>query len=103
MNGGSITREEACIMYHYLQNIDHGYRSSDSQKWNFANPTQPFNYDELQIRAGLREPKGHWIDAFKIRFKDKEKQYLIRLIESGVNLDESANIIVDTIHAVKGG
>jgi superfamily I DNA/RNA helicase len=103
MNGGSITREEACIVYHYLQNIDHGYRSSDSQKWNFANPTQPFNYDELQIRAGLREPKGHWIDAFKIRFKDKEKQYLIRLIESGVNLDESANIIVDTIHAVKGG
>ena len=103
MAGGSITKEEACIMYHYIQNIDHGYRSNDSQAWTFAHPNQPFNYDELTLRAGLREPKGHWIQAFKIRFKDKEKQYLIRLSESGVNLDESSKIIVDTIHAVKGG
>ena len=103
MAGGSITKEEACIMYHYIQNIDHGYRSSDSQAWTFAHPNQPFNYDELTLRAGLREPKGHWVQAFKIRFKDKEKQYLIRLSESGVNLDESSKIIVDTIHAVKGG
>jgi len=103
MDGGSITREEACIMYHYIQNIDHGYRSADSQKWNFAHPNQPFNYDELQLRAGLQEPKGHWTDAFKIRFKDKEKDYLIRLMNNGIDLNESSKIIVDTIHAVKGG
>jgi len=103
MNGGSITKEEACIMYHYIQNIDHGFRSSDSVKWSFAHPNQPFNYDDLTVRAGLREPKRHWIDAFKIRFKDKEKQYLIRLMENKINLNESAKITVDTIHAVKGG
>ena len=26
-DGGSITREDACNMYTYLFNIDHGYRS----------------------------------------------------------------------------
>jgi len=103
MDGGSITREEACIMYHYIQNIDHGYRSADSQKWNFAHPNQPFNFDDLQLRAGLREDKGSWIDKLKIRFKDKEKQYFIRLMEKGIDLNESSKIIVDTIHAVKGG
>jgi len=103
MEGGSVSREEACIAYHYIQNIDHGYRSSDSIKWSFAHPNQVFNYEELRLRAGLREPKGHWIDAFKIRFKDREKQYLIRLLDNNVNLKESAKITVDTIHAVKGG
>ena len=103
MEGGAITREEACFAYHYIQNIDHGYRSSDSIKWSFAHPNQFFTYEDLTLRAGLREPKGHWIDAFKIRFKDKEKQYLIRLLDNKVNLNESAKILVDTIHAVKGG
>ena len=103
MNGGSITREEACIMYTFIQNIDHGYRSADSQKWSFAHPNEVFNYDELQIRAGLREEKGHWIDALKIRFKSKEKEYLQRLINSYGDLNNKSNIIVDTIHAVKGG
>jgi len=103
MNGGSITREEACIMYTFIQNIDHGYRSADSQKWSFAHPNQVFDYDELQIRAGLREEKGHWIDALKIRFKSKEKEYLQRLINSYGDLNNKSNIIVDTIHAVKGG
>ena len=48
-DGGAITREDACIMYNYLVNIDHGYRSADSKKWSFAHPNQLFNYDELHL------------------------------------------------------
>ena len=103
MNGGSITREEACIMYHYIQKIDHGFRSADSSKWSFAHENQPFNYDELQLRCGLREDKGTWQDMFKIRFSNKEKEYFIKCINNGFNLDFKSNIIVDTMHAVKGG
>ena len=103
MNGGSITREEACIMYHYLQKIDHGFRSADSSKWSFAHENQPFNYDELQLRCGLREDKGTWQDMFRIRFSNKEKEYFIKCINNGFNLDFKSNIIVDTMHAVKGG
>ncbi len=103
MNGGSITREEACIMYHYIQKIDHGFRSADSSKWSFAHENQPFNYDELQLRCGLREDKGTWQDMFRIRFSNKEKEYFIKCINNGFNLDFKSNIIVDTMHAVKGG
>jgi DNA helicase-2/ATP-dependent DNA helicase PcrA len=103
ISGGSITREEACIMYHYLQNIDHGFRSADSSKWSFAHENQPFNYDELQLRCGLREDKDTWIKSFKIRFSNKEKEYFIKALNNKFDLDQKSNIIVDTMHAVKGG
>jgi superfamily I DNA/RNA helicase len=101
--GGAITREDACIMYNYLLNIDHGYRSADSKKWSFAHPNQLFNYDELHLRGGMVEQKGSWQDAFKRKFKDSEKRYFMKLIESEVNLEERAPILIDTIHQVKGG
>ncbi len=102
MQGGTLTREEACIMYTFISNIDHGYRSADSQKWNFAHPNQPFNYDELQLRAGLQEPKADWTEALSIKFKDTEKRYFLKCMENNINLDTKARIIVDTIHSVKG-
>ena len=46
-SGGSITREDACNVYNYLLNIDHGYRSTDSKKWSFAHPNQVFNFEQL--------------------------------------------------------
>ena len=79
--GGAISREEACIMYEYLLNIDHGYRSQDSKKWSFAHPNQ----------------------VFKRKFKDKDKQYFNKLMKEGVDLTQPPKIIIDTIHQVKGG
>jgi len=102
MQGGSITREEACTMYTFISNIDHGYRSADSQKWNFAHPNQPFNYEELRLRAGLTEDKADWTKALSIKIKDNEKRYFLKCMENNINLDSKARIIVDTIHAVKG-
>ena len=102
MQGGTLTREEACIMYTFISNIDHGYRSADSQKWNFAHPNQPFNYDELQLRAGLQESRADWTEALSIKFKDTEKRYFLKCMENNINLDTKARIIVDTIHSVKG-
>ena len=67
--GGSITREEATVMYEFLLNIDHGYRSADSKKWSFAHPNQVFNFDELHLRCGMRDQKSSWEDAFKRKFK----------------------------------
>lgn len=102
MQGGTLTREEACIMYTFISNIDHGYRSADSQKWNFAHPNQPFDYDELQLRAGLQESRADWTEALSIKFKDTEKRYFLKCMENNINLDTKARIIVDTIHSVKG-
>jgi superfamily I DNA/RNA helicase len=89
-------------MYTYISNIDHGYRSADSQKWNFAHPNQPFNYDELRLRAGLNEDKADWTEALAIKIKDTEKRYFLKCMEKNINLDSKARIIVDTIHSVKG-
>ena len=101
--GGSITREEACIMYEFLLNIDHGYRSSDSKKWSFAHANQVFNFDELHLRCGMRDERAPWEEVFKRKFKDKDKKYLKKLMSEGVDLSQPPKIIIDTIHQVKGG
>jgi superfamily I DNA/RNA helicase len=101
--GGSITREEACIMYEYLLNIDHGFRSQDSKKWSFAHPNQVFNFDELHLRCGMTDNKGPWLKVFKRKFKEKDKQYFLKMIKEGVDLNQPPKIIIDTIHQVKGG
>jgi superfamily I DNA/RNA helicase len=101
--GGSITREEACIMYEYLLNIDHGFRTHDSKKWSFAHPNQVFNFDELHLQCGMRDEKTSWYQAFKRKFKDKDKQYFEKLMHEGVDLKQPPKIIIDTIHQVKGG
>jgi superfamily I DNA/RNA helicase len=101
--GGSISREEACTMYEYLLNIDHGYRSQDSKKWSFAHPNQVFNFDELHLRCGMRDEKGPWNQVFKRKFKDKDKQYFFKLMKGGVDLTQPPKITIDTIHQVKGG
>jgi superfamily I DNA/RNA helicase len=103
VDGGSINREEACTMYEYLLNIDHGYRSHDSKKWSFAHPNQVFTFDELHLRCGMRDEKGLWQDVFKRKFKDKDKKYFNKLMGEGVDLNKPPKIIIDTIHQVKGG
>jgi len=101
--GGSISREEACTMYEYLLNIDHGYRSADSKKWSFAHPNQVFTFDELHLRCGMRDEKGVWNQVFKRKFKDKDKMYFEKLMKEGVDLNQPPKITIDTIHQVKGG
>ena len=101
--GGSLNREEACIMYQYLLNIDHGFRSQDSKRWSFAHPNQVFNFDELHLRCGMREEKGNWLDIFKRKFKDRDKQYFKKLMREKIDLSQPPKIIIDTIHQVKGG
>ena len=102
-DGGAITREDACNMYNFLLNIDHGYRSTDSKKWSFAHPNQVFNFDELHLQGGMVEERKDWMDAFQRKFKDKEKIYFRKLLNNNFNLDDKARIIIDTIHQVKGG
>tara|TARA_R100000149_G_scaffold65838_2_gene41703 strand:- start:756 stop:1862 length:1107 start_codon:yes stop_codon:yes gene_type:complete len=102
-DGGSITREEACNVYNYLLNIDHGYRSADSKKWSFAHPKQVFSFEQLHLQGGMVEEKQPWQDAFKRKFKDKDKVYFNKLMNNEIDLDDKAKIIIDTIHQVKGG
>ena len=49
------------------------------------------------------EDKIDWQTAFKRKFKDSDKKYFVKLIDSGANLDDRAPILIDTIHQVKGG
>ena len=103
LDGGAITREDACNMYTYLLNIDHGYRSADSKKWSFAHPNQVFNFEQLHLQCGMTEEKAPWPAAFQRKFKDKEKVYFRKLLNNKNDLDSKARIIIDTIHQVKGG
>ena len=51
----------------------------------------------------MREEKGPWTETYKRKFKEKDKQYFLKMIKEGVNLSEPPKIIIDTIHQVKGG
>ena len=62
-----------------------------------------FNFDELHLRCGMRESKGNWLDIFKRKFKDKDKQYFLKIMREKIDLTKPPKIIIDTIHQVKGG
>jgi superfamily I DNA/RNA helicase len=62
-----------------------------------------FNFEQLHLQGGMTQEKGGWDVSFQRKFKDKEKVYFRKLLNNETNLDDKANIIIDTIHQVKGG
>jgi superfamily I DNA/RNA helicase len=103
MNGESIIKEDIGILYTYINDIAYGWRSMESKKWLAIPHDQSLTYDFLHESAGLEVPKDHWTVTFDRNFPDKDKLYFENILENGKDILNESNIIIDTIHSIKGG
>ena len=103
MDGESISQEEVQIVYTYINEIKFGWRSLDSKRWANIHKDQLLDYDYLVKWCGLDAKKDYWIDTFNRNFAEKDKLYFEKLIDSGTDIVKNSEMIVDTIHSIKGG
>jgi superfamily I DNA/RNA helicase len=103
MRGNKINKEQCQILYTYINEIAYGWRSLDSKKWMAINNNLLFDYNFLITEAGLRVPKDDWTNVFNRNFSEQDKYYFNKLIETDINPDLDSEIVIDTIHSIKGG
>ena len=105
IGGATINKEQAALCYEYIQEISRGYRKLDSRAWLEIDPSYQMDFETLQVVGGLEttKKKEPWYDAFNRRFSDTQKRYFFKMETLNIDLNTKANIIIDTIHQVKGG
>jgi len=103
MNGESIIKEDIGILYTYINDIAYGWRSIESKKWLSIPHDQSLTYEFLNTSCGLEAEKDHWTVAFDRNFADRDKLYFENILEDGRDILNESNIIIDTIHSIKGG
>jgi DNA helicase II / ATP-dependent DNA helicase PcrA len=103
MNNQFIEKEEIQIIYTYINEISFGWRSIESKRWSTVEPDATLNYESLHANCGLEANRGHWTSIFNRNFPEKDKFYFESLIESGKDVINNSNMVVDTIHSIKGG
>jgi len=106
--GESINKAEAENMYRYirqLKDIDYG-----SEKfWRNEPDYKTYKFNDLVEWCGLEmseeEGKKKWWWILRKNFTPRQKIYFMRLLKRyGTDqLNKEPNIIIDTIHSVKGG
>ena len=99
MKGEEINLQEVSLVYHYIKDIQHGWRRTDNKKWSSV-PQQTFNYMYLNAKCGLLQDKGSWTTALDIDMANRN--YIEKLMEKHINPEEDPKIIIDKIHQVKG-
>ena len=107
-NNKKITRNSAENMYKYIRELeDFNFRTS--KFWQTIPDTQMFNLKDLREWAGLNMDDSYlqknWWEVLKRNFKDNQVSYFVQLLKNYGQkiLSKSPNIIIDTIHSVKGG
>jgi len=105
MRQEKIKKDEAVLCYEYIQEIARGYRKLDSKSWLAIDPDYQMDFETLQVAGGLETTKKRepWYDAFNRSFTDNQKRYFFKMEQLKIDLNTKANIIIDTIHQVKGG
>ena len=103
MKGESIDREEVQIIYTYINEIGFGWRNIESKRWYNIHKSQELNYDFLNVWCGLGSLRKPWTEVFNRNFPEKEKFYFEKLIDSGIDIVKNSEMIIDTIHSIKGG
>lgn len=103
MQGKPIIKEDIGILYTYINDIVYGWRSMESKRWLAIPHDQSLTYDFLHESAGLNAPKDHWTVVFDRNFPDKDKLYFENILEDDKDILNESNIIIDTIHSIKGG
>jgi DNA helicase II / ATP-dependent DNA helicase PcrA len=102
-NGGTLNKEEVGIMYDFIHEVRRGWRKIDAKSWSAIHPNEPLNLKFLKQQAGLETPNTDWWNVLNRKFTTKDLDYFETMLKNNVELDDKANIIIDTIHSVKGG
>jgi len=105
ISGGKILKEDIEVLYMYIEEIAYGFRKLDTKAWRDIDPNLMMSYDDLTLFGGLDPAKERapWWEALNRKFSDRQKKYFFRMQNQSVDLSTRANIIIDTIHQVKGG
>ena len=101
--GGTVTKEEAGIIYTYINEVAYGWRSIESKRWKNFTDDKTYSLDFLRASGGLSANPHKWQQVFNRNFPEKDKQYFEQIIEKNIDLSLASNIIIDTIHSIKGG
>tara|TARA_R100001015_G_C4634496_1_gene201108 strand:- start:6 stop:1631 length:1626 start_codon:yes stop_codon:yes gene_type:complete len=106
--GGKIGKHDAEIMMRYIREIkDNSYRRTGF--WIDLPDTQQYDFDGLREWCGLdlndEAATKPWWEILQRNFTANQTEYFVRLLQRyGQNsLDDEPQIIIDTIHSVKGG
>tara|TARA_R100001509_G_scaffold164932_1_gene144301 strand:+ start:6776 stop:8398 length:1623 start_codon:yes stop_codon:yes gene_type:complete len=107
-NNKKISRNSAENMYKYIRELtDFEFRTN--KFWQTIPETQTFNLKELREWAGLDMDDSYlrknWWEVLKRNFKDHQVAYFVQLLKNygQKKLSKDPEIIIDTIHSVKGG
>jgi superfamily I DNA/RNA helicase len=101
--GESVKKEEAEIIYTYINEIAYGWRSIESKRWKNLSDDKTYSLDFLRTFGGLLAEPRMWQQLFNRNFSESDKQYFEQIIEKNIDLSLASNIIIDTIHSIKGG
>ena len=103
MNNGVVNKEEAGIVYSYVNEIAFGWRSIESKRWMNIQDSGNLNLEFLRTFGGLTATPGPWQQVFNRNFPEKDKFYFEKIIENKIDLNLSSRLTIDTIHSIKGG
>ena len=106
--GREISKQDAEVMMRYIREIkDHSYRRLSF--WIDLPDTQKYDFDALCDWCGLNlndeAATKPWWQILQRNFTPSQTEYFIRLLQryGQKSLDDEPQIIIDTIHSVKGG
>jgi len=101
--GGTVKKEEAGVIYTYINEIAYGWRSIESKRWKSLADDKTYSLDFLRSFGGLSAKPYKWQQVFNRNFPESDKQYFEKIIEKNIDLSLASNIVIDTIHSIKGG
>ena len=87
MNKGVVSKDEAGILYTYVNEIAFGWRSIESKRWMNIHSSNQMNIDFLRTFAGLTADPGPWQQVFNETSQKKKKFILKKILENKINLD----------------
>ena len=106
--GKDISKQNAEVMMRYIREIkDHSYRRTGF--WIDLPDTQTYDFDGLCDWCGLNlndeAATKPWWQILLRNFTPSQTEYFLRLLQryGQKSLDDEPQIIIDTIHSVKGG
>ena len=107
-NGKIINKADAEIMYKYIRDIEKD--AFRTEKFWMGEPDfKTYNFESLKEWCGLsisdEKKNKEWWWILRRNFTSRQKIYFIRLLKryGQKQLNEEPQIIIDTIHSVKGG
>ena len=106
--GKDISKQNAEVMMRYIREVkDHSYRRTGF--WIDLPDTQTYDFDGLSDWCGLNlndeAATKPWWQILLRNFTPSQTEYFLRLLQryGQKSLDDEPQIIIDTIHSVKGG